>query len=137
MVHILIVTHGPLAQALKESSAMFFGSATDDLETLGLFPTDSPEALKDKISDKVNAIDDGDGVLILVDIFAGSPFNMSAMAIDELKENHKVECFTGVNMPILMEALGSCGSMSLEELKEDIVPVAAESVVDVRKALDI
>ena len=50
MVHILIVTHGPLAQALKESSAMFFGSATDDLETLGLFPTDSPEALKDKIS---------------------------------------------------------------------------------------
>lgn len=137
MVHIMIVTHGPLAQAFKESSAMFFGSASDNLTTLGLFPTDSPEGLKDKIVNKVNEIDDGDGVLVFVDIFAGSPFNMTAMAIDELKENHKIQCFTGVNMPILMEALGSCETMSLEELREDVAATAQDSIVDLRKSLDI
>lgn len=137
MVRIMIVTHGPLAQAMKDSTAMFFGSMADSLTTLGLFPTDSPEALKDRIIEKVNEIDDGDGVLIFVDIFAGSPFNMSAMAIDELKENHKIQCFTGVNMPVLMEALGSCEAMDLEALHEDIVAVAKESIVDLRKSLDI
>ncbi len=137
MVNILIVTHGPLAQALKESSAMFFGDAAENLATLGLFPSDSPDELMEKIIDKVNEIDDGDGVLIFVDIFAGSPFNMSAMAIDTLKETHQVACFTGVNMPILMEALGSCQIMSLEELKADIVETAKDSIVDLRKALDI
>ena len=137
MVHIMIVTHGPLAQALKESSAMFFGSAADNLTTLGLFPTDSPEGLKDKIVEKVNEIDDGDGVLVFVDIFAGSPFNMTAMAIDELKDTHKIQCFTGVNMPILMEALGSCETMNLEELRVDVAAVAGDSIVDLRKSLEI
>ena len=120
MVRIMIVTHGPLAQAFKESAAMFFGSAADNLVTLGLFPTDN-----------------GEGVLVFVDIFAGSPFNMTAMAIDELKENHKIQCFTGVNMPVLMEALGSCETMSLEELREDVASTAQESIVDLRKSLDI
>ena len=47
MIKILIVTHGPLAQALKESSAMFFGSMSNDVETIGLYPTDNPEDLKE------------------------------------------------------------------------------------------
>jgi PTS system mannose-specific IIA component len=137
MVHILIVTHGPLAQAMKESSAMFFGTMADEIATLGLFPTDSPEELKDKIVNKVKEIDDGDGVMIFVDIYAGSPFNMAALAIDELKENHKIQCFTGVNMPILMEAMSSCETMNMEELYADIMSVAQESIVDLRKSLEI
>lgn len=137
MVHILIVTHGPLAQALKESSAMFFGAMADDLTALGLFPTDGPEELKDRIAEAVNKIDDGDGVMIFVDIFGGSPFNMAALAIDELKNNHKIQCFTGVNMPLLMESLTNCETMSLDELKADIEQVAKESIVDLRKAMEI
>lgn len=137
MVNILIVTHGPLAQALKESSAMFFGDASEKLAVLGLFPTDSPEDLMEKIIDKVNEIDDGDGVLIFVDMMAGSPYNMAAMAIDTLKEEHKLECFAGVNMPILMEALGSCQIMSLEELHADIEETAKSSIIDLRKTLEI
>lgn len=137
MVHILIVTHGPLAQALKESSAMFFGSMADDLSTIGLFPTDSPEELKDRIVEEVNKIDDGEGVMIFVDIFGGSPFNMTAMAIDELQKDHKIQCFAGVNMPVLMEALTNCETMSLEELQADIAQVAKDSIQDLRQALEI
>ena len=84
MVNILIVTHGPLAGAFKESARMIFGDAVEKLETIGLFPSESPEQLQQKIEEKVNEIDTGDGVLIFVDIFAGSPFNMTALAVDKL-----------------------------------------------------
>ena len=130
MIKILIVTHGPLAQALKESSAMFFGSMSNDVETIGLYPTDNPE-------DLVEAIDTGDGVLVLVDIFAGSPFNMTALAIDELKEAHKLQCYTGVNMPFLMEALSSCNSMELDQLTTHLADIGRDTIVNLRKALDI
>ena len=116
---------------------MFFGAMADDLTTLGLFPTDGPEELKDRIAEAVNKVDDGDGVMIFVDIFGGSPFNMAALAIDELKNDHKIQCFTGVNMPLLMEALTNCETMSLDELKADIEQVAKESIVDLRKAMEI
>lgn len=137
MIKLLVVTHGPLAAALKESAAMFFGDATENITTLGLFPTDGPEALQEKISESVKNIDDGDGVMIFVDIFAGSPFNMTALSIDELKENHKLECFTGVNMPILMEALSSCESMDIVSLRQHLNSVSKDTIVDLRQALEI
>lgn len=137
MVKILIVTHGPLAQALKESAKMFFGSAADGLETIGLFPQDSPETLQAKIKESVERIDEGSGVLIFVDIFAGSPFNTTALAIDELKEQHALHCYTGVNMPLLMEALASSSTMELEALRGHLGAIAKDTIVDLRKALEI
>lgn len=137
MIKLLLVTHGPLAGAFKESAAMFFGEATENITTLGLFPTDGPEALKEKISESVKKIDDGDGVMIFVDIFAGSPFNMTALSIDELKEEYKIECFTGVNMPLLMEALAGCEAMDIDDMKNHLSSVAKDTIVDLRLALEI
>lgn len=137
MIKLMIVTHGPLADALKESSAMFFGSMSKEVETIGLYPTDNPEELKEKICEKVESMDDGDGIMVFVDIFAGSPFNMTAVAIDELKEAHKIQCYTGINMPFLMEALSSCHTMSLEELTKHLSEIAKDTIVDLRLALDV
>ena len=137
MIRILIVTHGELASALKTSSKMFFGEVSDSLETIGLFPTDSPDSLQVKIKEKINEIDDGSGVLIFVDIFAGSPFNNVAIVLDELKEDHKLQCFTGVNMPLLMEALASCQTMDIESLTDHLEKVSKDTIVNLRKALDI
>ena len=137
MIRILIVTHGELASALKTSSKMFFGEMSDTLETIGLFPTDSPDSLQVKIKEKINEIDDGSGILIFVDIFAGSPFNNVAIVLDELKEDHKLQCFTGVNMPLLMEALASCQTMDIESLTDHLEKVSKDPIVNLRKALDI
>lgn len=137
MIRILIVTHGELASALKTSSKMFFGEMSDTLETIVLFPTDSPDSLQVKIKEKINEIDDGSGILIFVDIFAGSPFNNVAIVLDELKEDHKLQCFTGVNMPLLMEALASCQTMDIESLTDHLEKVSKDTIVNLRKALDI
>lgn len=137
MIKIIVVTHGPLAQALKESSAMFFGNTSDSISAIGLFPKDNPEDLKEEICKEINRIDEGDGVMVFVDIFAGSPFNMTALSIDELKESHKIECYTGINMPLLMEALAGCEYMNLEEMTKHIKDVSKDSIVNLREKLDI
>lgn len=137
MIRILLVTHGPMAESMRESARMFFGDKSDELHTMGLYPNDNPEDLKERIIKVVELNDVGDGFLILVDIFYGTPFNMTALAIDELKEKHKVQCFTGVNLPILIETLASTESMSLEDLTKHIEGMSMQTIVNLRSTLDL
>ena len=60
----------------------------------------------------------GDGVLILTDLFGGSPSNATARAMHELQDGVRSECITGVNLPILLEVATSKTFMKLEELKQ-------------------
>ena len=85
MIQILIVTHGPLAEALKVSAGMFFPQA-EKIATLSLNPQDNPMELKDRIVAKVREIEEGEGVLMFVDLFAGTPCNMTALALAELSD---------------------------------------------------
>jgi len=137
MVKVLIVTHGPLASAMKESAKMFCGDAADGIGTVELFPSDSPETLKEELKKSIQTMDDGSGVLIFVDIFAGTTYNMAAVAIEELKQAHKLECFTGVNMPLLIEVLPNCPVGTLEELKDSVAEIARDTIIDLRSTLDI
>lgn len=137
MVKFLIVTHGPLAGAFKESARMFFGDEVEKINTIGLFPEDSVDALKDKIIESIKKNYTEDGIMIFVDIFAGSPFNMTALAMNEIMAEYpKLACYTGINMPLLMEALPCSEFMTLEEIGNQIESQAANSVINVRKALE-
>ncbi|MGM0103339.1 PTS system, mannose-specific IIA component [Enterococcus sp. AZ141] len=135
MIKLIIVTHGPLADAFKESGAMFFGDQVDQVATIGLLPTKSPEVLEEEI--KAAVVQSGmKECLIFVDILAGTPFNVVALMIEELKEYH-IECFAGVNMPIVMEALASKESMNVAELTEHIGEISAATIVNLRQTLEI
>ncbi|AMG50783.1 MULTISPECIES: PTS sugar transporter subunit IIA [Enterococcus] len=135
MIKLIIVTHGPLADAFKESGAMFFGDQVDQVATIGLLPTKSPEVLEKEI--KAAVVQSGTKeCLIFVDILAGTPFNVVALMIEELKEYH-IECFAGVNMPIVMEALASKESMNVAELTEHIGEISAATIVNLRQTLEI
>jgi PTS system mannose-specific IIA component len=136
MVKLMIVTHGPMADAMKESAAMFFGDV-NDIETIGLFPNDSLEELQNKINNAIKRIDDGDGSLIFVDIFGGSPFNAAALTLSELKESYKLQCIAGVNMPLLMEAFSMRSFMTLDELVSHLESVAESTISNVRTKLDL
>ena len=57
--------------------------------------------LKDRIVAKVREIEEGEGVLIFVDLFAGTPCNMTALALAELSDI-PIQCFAGVNLPLVM-----------------------------------
>lgn len=133
MVKILIATHGTLSEALKDTAGMFFGDV-DGIETLSLKPQDNPAELKDRIIEKIKDIYDEDGVLVFVDLFAGTPCNTIAMVMFEMQE-YKIECITGANLPLVMEALSAQSSKNLIELKEYLISISSESILDLKERL--
>ncbi|MCI8565178.1 MAG: PTS sugar transporter subunit IIA [Lachnospiraceae bacterium] len=138
MIRYLIVTHGPLAEAFRESAGMFFGDAAEEIDAVGLYPEDSVDALKDRITQVIRQRYSQEGIVLFVDVFAGSPFNMAALALEELKGTYpKLECFTGVNLPVLLEALAGADSMSLAQMSRRIEELAPATIVNVKKALDM
>lgn len=137
MPRIIVVTHGPLAEGFKECCRLFFGDKADEISVFGLYANQSMEELKKRIEDYILKENSLEGYLILVDIFAGSPFNAMALIIDELKEKYKMECFTGVNMPILMEALAGSESMTLDEMVKHLEEIIPSTISNLRKELEI
>ena len=136
MVGILIATHASLGMEIINASDLVFGGQKQ-IDSVGLYHGDNIEDLEGKIEDAVRRLDTGDGVLVFVDLMGGSPSNMTARAIYNMREDVKIECIAGVNLPLLIEALVARSSMSLEDLKQQILGASKESIVDLRETLGL
>jgi len=101
MIGLVIAAHGPLAKALVEAAEFIIGQRIERVRALAVAPGVSPEDLKEALQGALKEVDDGDGVLILADMFGGSP---SDMAISFLEQN-RVEVLTGVNLPMILEVV--------------------------------
>jgi mannose/fructose/sorbose-specific phosphotransferase system IIA component len=101
MIGIVLAAHGPLPEALLESADMILGD-TENIFPLKLMPGDSLEGLIDRMRDVVQEADAGQGVLILLDLFGGTPSNAAALISQQVEGVHAV---SGVNVPMLLETL--------------------------------
>ncbi|MDI3311517.1 MAG: PTS sugar transporter subunit IIA [Thermoanaerobacterium sp.] len=98
MVGIILVSHGPYAEALYESLKMIYGEQ-DKIETINFKIGESIDDLRKKIGLAKKRLQTEE-VLIFVDIMGGSPYNVSSLEIDD-----KVNVITGFNMPMILEIL--------------------------------
>ena len=135
MVKILIVTHGPLGEALIETADLILGK-TNHTTAFGLYHGDNIELLQKRIEEFVQAQDDGDGILMLTDLLGGSPCNKIALAIKALENTNKVECVVGVNLPILLEAISMQNAMTLKELVQHCKTQGANSILSLREKFE-
>lgn len=138
MIAMLIVTHGDLAKALVSSAHLIMGESSLT-ESQGLYHGENIEGLKDKVKDSITNLhekSEGDGVIILTDLFGGSPSNAIARALHELGDNVKAECITGVNLPILLEAANCKSYMSLDELKNHCINAGKENILCLKERLN-
>ncbi|WP_138206236.1 mannose/fructose/sorbose PTS transporter subunit IIA [Haloimpatiens lingqiaonensis] len=126
MVAIIIGTHGNFSEELVKSSEMIFGQQ-ENVGYVTFKPGEGSDDLMDKYTKLLNKLDTEDGVLFLVDLFGGSPFN-AASRIAIGKEN--MDIITGVNLPMLLEVYGSRSFSNLQEL----VNIAKNSGVESIKA---
>lgn len=126
MVAIIIGTHGNFSEELVKSSEMIFGQQ-ENVGYVTFKPGEGSDDLMDKYTELLNKLDTEDGVLFLVDLFGGSPFN-AASRIAIGKEN--MDIITGVNLPMLLEVYGSRSFSNLQEL----VNIAKNSGVESIKA---
>ena len=94
-----------MAEGIVDSANMIMGK-NEQFDSLGLFPGTDLDQFKADIKKKFLELDIGDGVIIFVDLFGASPYNMTSLNVGELlSENKKIRVVTGVNLPMVIEAL--------------------------------
>lgn len=98
MVGVLIVTHGNLGSELVKAAEMIKGKLNGVL-SVSIDSEKGVEDIKKEITGAIKKVDTGEGVLILTDLFGGTPSNIS---LSFMKEG-KVEVVTGVNLPMLLK----------------------------------
>jgi PTS system mannose-specific IIA component len=97
MIGKLVLTHGGLARELLAAAAVIAGN-TEGFEALALEWNDDFEAARAKVAAAVARLDHGEGVLILTDMFGGTPCNVALT----FQQPGAVEILTGVNLPMVL-----------------------------------
>ena len=125
MIGIIIVTHGNLALELKSAMQHILG-IQKNIEIISIKPDDDLEIKKSALEESIKKVDEENGVIILTDMFGGTPSNL---AISLLKIG-KVEIISGVNLPMLIKLIGLRDSNDLQK-------VATESKESAQKYISI
>ena len=113
MIGILVVTHGDLADSFVKSAQMIVGKQ-EKVMGIGLYEGESPDTLQEGIIEGIKKLDGGDGVMIFVDIYGGTPSNR--VAFSSVKTDSRVACVTGANFPMLVDCLLTRDTLTLEQL---------------------
>lgn len=110
MIGIVIVTHNGLAQEMAAATELIVGPQ-EQLRTVGIGPDDDVEQRKNEIADAIKAVDAGRGVVLVTDMFGGTPCNL---ALTFLKRG-KVEVLAGASLPSLIKLVSVRAKSSLDE----------------------
>ena len=98
MIGLVLVTHGRLAEELRSAMEHVVG-AQRNVDTVCIGPEDDMEGRRAEIETCIDRCDTGDGVVLLTDMFGGTPSNL---AISMMDRKH-VEVIAGVNLPMLVK----------------------------------
>lgn len=101
MVAVLLLAHYQLGNALIECAAHVVGRQPERCQAIAVGREDDPAALLKQARHLLEELDEGDGVLVLCDVFGATPANVAA----QLGVPGRVEVLAGVNLPMLVRAL--------------------------------
>ncbi len=101
MIGLVLVTHGRLAEEFRNAVEHVVGPQ-DNFETVAIGPDDDMEQRRRDIVDAVARADTGTGVIVLTDMFGGTPSNLSISVM----ESGRVEVIAGMNLPMLIKLSG-------------------------------
>ena len=115
MVGIVIVTHLKLGEELLAVAELIVGKLKQ-FQAVSINPKEGVEEIKERISEAIRRVDKGKGILILTDMFGGTPSNICLSFLGEWK----IEVITGVNLPMLLKLSTYEGEGDLVELAQFI-----------------
>lgn len=130
MFSILIVSHSKLADGFKESAKTIFGDI-QNIESLGLFPTDDITNFNEKIIEKINRLDNDKGVLIFTDLVSASPYTQSQIAISKLENKENISLIGNLNFQMLIEAInGQVLDYDLNKVVENVLEISKQEIFE-------
>jgi PTS system ascorbate-specific IIA component len=123
-VGLLLITHDKLGNMLLDTAAMILGNAIVKAVAIDVPGDSNPDTVYADASAACAALDQGDGVLVLTDLYGSTPSNIATRLIDE----HKVLVVSGLNVPMLVRVL-NYASCSLEELGSKAESGARDGII--------
>lgn len=124
MIGILLVSHGELCEYLLKSTAMLAGEA-EQCKAVSLNKGEAPQSYEQRVRRAIEELDTGEGVIVLVDILGGTPYN----TIGSLSREYDLKIITGMNMPMLVYlTLERNEDMAIEDLIKNASETAKNSI---------
>jgi len=124
MVGVLIITHGSFAEALISTAEGIVGPI-ENMRSVSVSAEDDLESIKGAVSKIIKTVDQGEGVILLTDMFGGTPSNIGLSFLN----NGKVDILTGVNLPIVLKLAKGRKGKTLDELAKLVRKKGRESIV--------
>jgi len=131
MIGVVIVTHSALADEFLMATQQIVG-AVEGIEPISIDPSDPIEEVEARIKKGIKKVDMGRGVLILTDMFGGTPSNISLA----FQEKGKVEIVTGINLPMLIKLSTMREDKTLDELASFIKSYGQKNIHLASEILD-
>ena len=110
MIGLILVTHGKLAEEFVAAMQHVVGRQ-EAVKTVCIGPNDDMEARRSEIATAIGEVDSGEGVIVLTDLFGGTPSNLAI----SLMQKGKLEVIAGINLPMLIRLAKARGCMGLDK----------------------
>jgi len=124
MIGLVLVAHGGLSQEFIKTTGLILGAPLEAVAGVTINAMDDPQQVSLAIQKAVKEVDDGDGVVILTDMFGGTPTNV---ALSLLKEG-SIEVVSGMNLPMLLKVVESREGSVLAELAQSLKQAGREHI---------
>lgn len=131
MIGLLVITHYNVGKELLSAAELIVGRI-EAAEAIAITDITNNEEILEMISNKVQTLDKGKGVLILTDMFGGTPSNLSLPFLNE----EKIQVLTGVNLPMIIAVVQERDNLSLTELGEKGEEAGKRSIALAGKLLE-
>ena len=124
MIGIVVVTHSELGDALIDAAEFITGGPPESVVSVSIDLNENADKLRKKIAKAIKSVTQKEGVLILTDMFGGTPSNLSYSFLEE----GRVEVLSGVNLPILIKAINCRKDLKLPELAATLESFGKKSI---------
>ncbi|MGQ3479593.1 PTS sugar transporter subunit IIA [Paenibacillus sp. TY11] len=133
MIGVIVGTHGKFSKEILRSTEMIFGHL-DNVVGVTFEPGESVNGLVEKYKAALETIDWTDGLIFLVDLFGGSPYNAASRIVAGYE---KMDIVTGVNLPMIVDLLTNRGLENVENLSDLAIRAGQDSMKSFRVIRDI
>jgi len=123
-VHFILITHHDIGQQMVNMVEETLGRESNSITTMSVYPKQSIEQLIREVELKTQEVDEGDGVIIITDLYGATPGNIAC----HLLKIPSIKVITGLNLPMLLKA-PNYADLPLDALAEKIIEAGREGII--------
>ncbi|MDI6780698.1 MAG: PTS sugar transporter subunit IIA [bacterium] len=134
MIGIVVVTHGCMGIEIVKTAELIVGKC-EKIEAVPFFPHESGEELTQKVRQAIDSVNDGDGVVIFVDLIGGNCCTIAGAFLRDEEEGN-VEVISGVNLPMVIKLINYRHDGKAKDVAAAVQKAGVKSIINLREMID-